>query len=1067
MNRSLIVAVLTVTMIIMMSTASYALTYPHNYACDNCHGKFLGPSQVAANNACLTCHSALGDAPRMPVETDAMSNFFGSASGQPATGSRSTHTWGAYSAPGHPYNPKARVSEATNGALVLGWNNKVLTGYVTCFRCHNSKLDAPVPNPPFLRVTNTSDALCLDCHRSRNTSTHATGSHPVAYRAYSLVYKSNTTAFRKIPLSANVNNPTAQLGSYLTVANKGKIICSTCHAPHYADSSSATLGNRSTANGAAQDDPAKGLKGRLQDSKGQLLRTDPLGATASSINVCSSCHKETANINHNGNGQNIQCNHCHGAHVDYTGDNSLPNLYLVRRDFSSMSTTKVKLGADVKVIYNTATSLRWKRADNKGICQVCHGLPAGTAIHDLADTRAKDCMECHNHKNGFSAADCTSCHGQPPMTSTVGGPDGKASASYVLDESLTPHATHASKAYYDYACKNCHYDGTRPDSHRTTTPTFQSVFVETAGSVGDLTGNKNLVGDYNTSTRTCSLVYCHSNGAPRGTGSIAWKSPTTPSWEYGRNKIFNTATECTTCHEIGDGLVATNTNAHNKHITTNKILCSVCHAATVNNDNAILDRAKHANGTKDIKFATRPANFFGVFSSSWNAAAMTCNNSCHSNGLGGPAVTTPKWSDPTTGACGKCHAAVPATSLHFQHFSSPTGPKLGKNPNTVCANCHIYTGGGVDHANGRVDLNAGNSCAPCHNNTKPIWATGQTVSCDSCHTGTASIVSNPFGTYTAPLKPLNATQGHGQYAMAATCTVCHNATAPHIGAGPTEKRLVTSGNALCTTCHIPAIMLGMSTARANMLTHGVSYSGAINTFVTYTTANDYRARDCAGCHDTHGTTNYMGIRTVVAGHTIRPVTLATLSTALRVTEKDNGGSGVYNGLCQVCHTKVKYFTRNFEPDLTHNNGKNCLMCHLHKSTPTTAITFAFQGAGGGCGGCHGYPPASSAVMGQTRMNNYTNAKIETTSGAGGAHTVAGHIPKNAKQADGWANCNNCHNSLSHNTGGMPVKAASVNVIVDPTKYKFNNNSAINYTNKNCTNASCHFKKTPNWTTGLF
>jgi hypothetical protein len=258
-------------------------------------------------------------------------------------------------------------------------------------------------------------------------------------------------------------------------------------------------------------------------------------------------------------------------------------------------------------------------------------------------------------------------------------------------------------------------------------------------------------------------------------------------------------------------------------------------------------------------------------------------------------------------------------------------------------------------------------------------------------------------------------------------------------------------------------MQGMSTARANMLTHGVSYGGAINTFVTYTTANDYRARDCAGCHDTHGTTNYMSVRTVIAGQAIRPVTLATLSTALRVTSPTNG---VYNGLCQICHTKVKYFRRNAEPDLTHNGGKDCLSCHLHKSTPATAVMFAFQGAGGGCGGCHGYPPASSTVMSQSRLNNYTNAKIETTTGAGGAHTVAGHIPKNAKQTDGWANCNSCHYNTNHNGGGMPVNQSFVNVIVDSTKYKFNNISAIKYTTKTCSNVSCHFKKTPNWTTGL-
>ena len=1084
MKRSFVEALLTVTMIIMMSTAGYAFTAPHNFSCDNCHGKFSGTldgtkREVSANNSCSACHSSIGEANRKPVDSDAMSNYFGSASGQPLTGSRSTHTWGAYSAPGHPYNPRAMVHEPTNPILNTGYNPVTFYGSVLCIRCHDSKGNNS--NTRFLRATNVNDAICLDCHRARNTTTHTTGSHPVAYRAYSLVYKykglyngvyrDNTTAFRKIPLSPNPNNPTAQLGNYMTAPNKGKIVCSTCHAPHYADSSSATLGNRSTANGFAQDDPSKGLKGQLQNSKGQLLRTDPLGATASAINVCSSCHKETANLNHNGRGQNIQCNHCHGAHVDYTGDGSLPNLYLVRRDFSNMSTAKLKLVANVKVIYNTATSLRFKRADNKGICQVCHPtLPAGVAIHQLPDSRAKDCMDCHNHKNGFSFGSCATCHGQPPMTSSVGGPDGKASAAYTLDESLTPHATHANKAYYEYSCKNCHYDGTRQDSHNTSTPTFQSVFVETAGSVGEIaTGVKNISSDYNPTTRRCSNVYCHSNGKPRG--GIAMKSYTTPSWEYGRNKIFNTAAECTNCHGSGSTLT---TNAHKKHVVDNEINCSVCHAATVNNATAITDRTKHANGAKDVQFATRPTNFFGVFSSSWNATAGTCNTSCHSDGTGKPAVTTPKWTDTATGACGTCHAQPPTSSLHFQHFTTPAGPRLGTT-SAVCINCHTHPGGGLTHANGQVDLKSGppeypnNSCAPCHpGTTSPVWMLGAKVTCESCHAGaTASVVRNPFGTYTAPLKSLNSSVGHGQYAMASTCTTkCHSASAPHIGAGPDEKRLAPlSGNALCNDCHKPSVMGIYSATRANLPVHG----GAVDKFSKYTSALSLanvastRSDACAGCHDTHGTTNKMSLRTVINGQAVMPLT--NLSTAFIAKVKTNGK---YNGFCQVCHSKAQYFSNWTAPEIAHQGsaGKNCLMCHKHKDKDGH---FAFYpGGGGGCGGCHGYPPASSTVMSQARLNNYTYAKIETTSGAGGAHTVAGHIPKNAKQIDGWANCDSCHSNkdATHMGGGLPVKPSFVDVIVDPTKYKFNNNSTIKYNVKNCSNASCHFKKSPNWTTGL-
>jgi len=287
-----------------------------------------------------------------------------------------------------------------------------------------------------LRATNANDALCLDCHRPRDVNSVANGSHPVNIN-YSSISKRYTTAYRRIPVSANINNPTAQLGNYLSVTSKGKIVCSTCHKVHYADSNSATLDDASTANGFAQDDVAKGLKGQLQNSKGQLLRTDPIGMAPNSINLCSSCHKETANINHNAGGQNVQCGHCHGAHVDYTGDNSLKNINLVRRDFSNISTDMKKPG-NVKVLFTNNTG--FKRADGKGICQICHALPSSVSAHSMVGATNADCRSCHNHKNGFSPVDCTTCHGQPPITSLVGGPNGKASASYTLDESLSPHA---------------------------------------------------------------------------------------------------------------------------------------------------------------------------------------------------------------------------------------------------------------------------------------------------------------------------------------------------------------------------------------------------------------------------------------------------------------------------------------------------------------------------------------------------------------------------------------------------------------------------------------------------
>lgn len=1047
MNRSFIVAVLTVTMIVMMSTASYALRAPHLFSCDSCHSKHLGatPAAPAAiNNGCVSCHRSTGEAPNRPYEADAMSNYFGTSTGQPATGSKSTHNWLATA----PYDPRAMVREpiATGMDKSVYYTSVVLTGTTSCVRCHEAKNNNDtVNNKPFLRATNVDDALCYDCHFPRKTSDVATGSHPVSYRSYSAAYKSNTTAFRKVPKNANPNNRTSDLGNYF---KSGKIVCMTCHAPHYADSSSATLDNWSTAAGFGVDDPAKGLKANFQKSNGELLRTDRYGATADSVNICSSCHKESQNLNHNGKGQNIQCDHCHAAHVDYTGDGSAPNLNLVRRDFSNMTTINGKLPANTKVIYNSATSLRFMRADSKGICQVCHTPTPGVAIHDLTDTRKEDCIVCHKHSNGFSAANCNSCHGQPPLTNYVGGPNGKASQNYAVEESFTPHATHADAAYYKYSCKNCHYDGTPQGSHNTLattgTATFQSVFVETAGSVGANLGFKNVPSDYDTANKTCSNVYCHSNGNPRTpTGNaIAWKAATTPGWEYGKNKIVGQASECTTCHEYGATL---NTNAHAAHVTSVGLKCYVCHNATVNMNGSITDRSKHANGTKDIAFVTRPANFKGLFEGTFNGADASCTNSCHG-------TAAPVWTNPATGQCGSCHAVPATTGSHTLHFSGTTGPKLGTTE-TACSSCHTFAAGNGMHANGEIDVTG---CTPCHQGSAPVWTLAGSVTCESCHTGTASVV----GTFTAPLKDLNNTAGHGQYSSAALskvhCTSCHNASANHIGAGAAEKRLLIAGNDLCNSCHATAANKGLPEARLDLLGHG----GTVNKFSHYTSAADLvnvtsvRADACAGCHDTHGTSNRMSVRTTING---QPVSYTGTTPDFIVLAPN--GNGIYNGLCQVCHTKTKYFNRNSAPVTSHATGQ-CLSCHTHKGPH-----FAFEPSVGGCGGCHGYPPVSN-MSGFGTFANYSYAKLQDYSGGGGAHSVPGHIKKSAIQTEAWANCSNCHIDTSHATGGSPAKKEFVNVVVDP-KYKFNNATSIVYSNVNntCSNVSCHFKPSPNWVTG--
>ncbi|WP_054696560.1 CxxxxCH/CxxCH domain-containing protein [Geotalea toluenoxydans] len=177
---------------------------------------------------------------------------------------------------------------------------------------------------------------------------------------------------------------------------------------------------------------------------------------------------------------------------------------------------------------------------------------------------------------------------------------------------------------------------------------------------------------------------------------------------------------------------------------------------------------------------------------------------------------------------------------------------------------------------------------------------------------------------------------------------------------------------------------------------------------------------------------------------------------------------LYTGLCQVCHTKTKFFS-NYTAPQHYTSG--CLDCHKHKSDKTV---YAFQPSGG-CDGCHGYPPVQTMQAGYGHMDNYSGARLQNYSGGGGAHDVAGHVLASAKATQVWTNCLKCHygsDTSGNHMRGDYTKPSTVNVQVDP-KYKFDSKLPITYSgNKSddrslyqsgtCSNVSCHFQASPKW-----
>ncbi|RJR16408.1 MAG: CxxxxCH/CxxCH domain-containing protein [Nitrospiraceae bacterium] len=99
------------------------------------------------------------------------------------------------------------------------------------------------------------------------------------------------------------------------------------------------------------------------------------------------------------------------------------------------------------------------------------------------------------------------------------------------------------------------------------------------------------------------------------------------------------------------------------------------------------------------------------------------------------------------------------------------------------------------------------------------------------------------------------------------------------------------------------------------------------------------------------------------------------------------GNGVYDGICEVCHTQTFYHRNNPSGNHSHNNGVKCTVCHTHSE--------GFKGTG--CDVCHGYPPVNATSGGPAGLADYNGS---TGSATAGAHAL--HV-----NTIGYS-CNECH-----------------------------------------------------------
>ncbi|MEI6576696.1 MAG: cytochrome c3 family protein [Bacteroidota bacterium] len=377
-------------------------------------------------------------------------------------------------------------------------------------------------------------------------------------------------------------------------------------------------------------------------------------------------------------------------------------------------------------------------------------------------------------------------------------------------------------------------------------------------------------------------------------------------------------------------------------------------------------------------------------------------------------------------------------------------------PHSSCNSCHInHTSPGVSLTS---ILGNANLCMNCHTpsgvaGTMPFTDAMKAVPgvSGSSHNWTADAV-NPMYQTSLPTDPGMQTRVYNGQIV---CSTCHNQhpsnTIPHF------LRIANTDDALCLSCHSARNIGRYADNPANKGTHpvGITYSLADTRFqamsLPLTASNQIF---CSSCHDTHNavssdgnilrtansdalcatchttagyntTLNHKGMSCTTCHYAHNTgsnniylindnITTPNSGTKATVFTNNSTGSsyadatGIYNGVCEVCHTTTDHYSNTSmgTTDARHmiSPATKCTTCHPH-NTGFAAQTDCFS--------CHniiadkpGVGPAGGVrqIVDGSGNGLGTGGDFKRTS-----HHVSGSIPT-------VADCLKCHYMGDHKTG---------------------------------------------------
>lgn len=454
------------------------------------------------------------------------------------------------------------LAQPSNTALATRLEN----GKTLCSTCHNqhSQIEPPFdPAAPafggagtgagrhFQRVANDAEAMCLDCHASRNVLSSTQGSHPVGVA---------------VPVAGDFGAPTQ-----LPLDAAGEVACLTCHTPHYTPSSDGSLRRLASMNALCTDchkladtaTPAKHFETTAAATLwpgGQYGSAFPAVTDTTRRGTCVNCHQphgwpDAANLSQDYPRLLVD----REENLCYTCHDGSPVTANVRGEFS-------------KTYRHPVTSTSGVHTPEEAV---------------LAVTRHVECMDCHNTHTARQRVNL-------PGPSTTPRP---ASGPLTGARGITTTGAVAATAAFEYqVCFRCHSDNTGmpaaptvrqfPQTNKRlefagTYPSFHPVAV-----VGRNTNVPSLIGGW-TATSILACTSCHNNNAGPGNAGAGPNGPhgsTNPfllerAYVKADNTPFTLAAYamCFKCHSW-DSLRSGNTfKEHDKHVRGENTPCNVCH----------------------------------------------------------------------------------------------------------------------------------------------------------------------------------------------------------------------------------------------------------------------------------------------------------------------------------------------------------------------------------------------------------------------------------------------------------------------------------------------------------